>query len=87
MISEKEKLLFIYLIKVMINEEMILQVITDIENISNGHKLEAAMIKPDFDWQLRIKNMHESKAAAYDFVVRKLKRKFNLINNGKETNT
>lgn len=27
--------------------------------------------------------MHESKAAAYDFVVRKLKRTFNLINNAK----
>lgn len=71
----------------MIMEEKILQVITDIENISNGHKMEASMITGTLDWQLRIKNMHESKAAAYDFVVRKLKRKFNIINNGKETNT
>lgn len=69
------------------SEEKIIQVITDLENISNQHKLEAAMIRGTLDWQLRIKNMHESKAAAYDFVVRKLKRTFNLINNGKETNT
>ena len=69
------------------SEEKIIQVITDLENISNQHKLEATMIRGTLDWQLRIKNMHESKAAAYDFVVRKLKRTFNLTNNGKETNT
>lgn len=74
---EKEKLII---------DEKIIQVITDIENISNGHKMEAATMSDKLDWQLRIKNMHEDKAAAYDFVVRKLKRTFNLINNGKETN-
>jgi hypothetical protein len=68
------------------SEEMIIQVITDLENISNGHKLEAAMITGVLDWELRIKTMHESKAAAYDFVVRKLKRKFNISNHEKETN-
>ncbi len=61
------------------SEEKIIQVITDLENIRDGHKMEAAIITGNLDWQLRIKNMHESKAAAYDFVVRKLKRTFNLV--------
>ena len=68
-------------------EKKIIQVITDLEKISNQHKLEAALITGTLDYQIRIKNMHEHKAAAYDFVVRKLKRKFNIINNVKETNT
>lgn len=69
------------------SEEKIIQTINDLEIISNQHKLEAALITSPLDWQLSIKNMHESKAAAYDFVIRKLKRTFNIINNGKETNT
>ena len=68
-------------------KDNLLNFITDIEKIRDGHKFEAALITGELNWQLVIKNMHESKAAAYDFVIRKLKREFNLTNHEKETNT
>lgn len=59
--------------------EDIKQLIADIETLRDGHKMDAAMIHAgSLDIHLRIKNMHESKAAAYDFVIRKMKRKFKL---------
>ena len=68
-------------------KEDILKLVQDIEEIRDSHRLEAALITSELNWQLVIKNMHESKAAAYDFVVRKFRRKFNLTNHEKETNT
>lgn len=60
--------------------EDIKQLIADIETLRDGHKMDASMIHAvgALDIHLRIKNMHEAKAAAYDFVIRKMKRKFKL---------
>lgn len=66
----------------MIEEEKILKFISDIEQIRDGHSTDAILFNLNLDWHQRMKTMHEAKAAAYDFVIRKLKRTFNL-NNGK----
>lgn len=58
--------------------------IADIESIRNAHNLDACLYKGELDWQKRLKTMSESKAAAYDFVIRKLKRTFNIVNDEKE---
>lgn len=58
--------------------EDIKRVVSDIEEIRDDHNIEAALITGKLDWQLIIKNMHEAKAAAYDFVIRKMRRKFKL---------
>lgn len=61
-------------------------VISDLETLRDRHKL-------DFDTADRYEGLmatkitHNSKADAYDYVIRKLNRTFNLLNNGKETNT
>ena len=68
-------------------KEDILKFISEIERIRDGHKMEAAIITGRLHWQVNLKTMHESKAAAYDFVVRKLKRQFKLTNHEKKTNT
>lgn len=52
------------------------KLVADLENLRDSHLNS-----------LRPSVMHESKASALDFVVRKLRRTFNLINNGKKTNT
>lgn len=61
------------------------KLVSDLETVRDRHKFEAASYSDSQMPHLyqRLQNMHESKAAAYDFVVRKLKRTFNLINNGK----
>lgn len=62
--------------------------IADIESIRNAHNLDACLYKGELDWQKRLKTMSESKAAAYDFVIRKLKRAFNIVNeNGNNKKT
>ncbi len=61
--------------------------ITDLEQLRDKNILEGALITGKLHWQLLQKTNYESKASAYDFVIRKLRRTFNLINNGKETNT
>lgn len=59
--------------------EDIKKFVADIEHIRDGHKMDAAMIHDgSLEIHLRIKYMHEAKAAAYDFVIRKMKRKFKL---------
>jgi ribosome-associated translation inhibitor RaiA len=59
-------------------EEKINNFLSAIEQVRDKHKFESAMILGASEYTFRIKSMHDDKAAAYDFVLRKLKRQFNL---------
>jgi len=52
--------------------------ISDIEKVRDGHNAEALNFNLDLPWHHGLKRMHEEKAKAYDFVIRKLKRTFNI---------
>lgn len=57
------------------------KLIEDLERMVNQHKLDAGLFILTLEWQRRIRIMHESKAGAYNFVIRKLRRTFNLNKN------
>lgn len=59
--------------------------ISDIERVRDGHKADISFFNLETDFHKSWRLMHESKAAAYDFVIRKLRRTFNIVNDGKET--
>ena len=63
------------------------QFISDIEKVRNDHDLEYQMCRIEkTDLSQKISRMHFDKKCAYDFVLRKLRRTFNLINNAKSKN-
>lgn len=61
--------------------------ISDIETVRDGHKMDALLCNEKTDLAKRSKDFHTNKAAAYDFVIRKLRRTFNIVNDDKETST
>lgn len=70
------------------SEAKLLKFIYDIEKIRDGHIFEYELCKSErTELASKIGDMHYNKYKAYDFVIRKLKRTFNLTNNGKEANT
>lgn len=54
------------------------KVVSDIERIRDGHKMDALICNEKCDMGKRSKDFHTNKASAYDFVIRKLKREFDL---------
>lgn len=66
--------------------EKIKQVISELETIRDRHRLDF-VIANRYEGLMATKVNHNSKADAYDYVIRKLYRTFNLTNNAKETNT
>jgi hypothetical protein len=59
-------------------EDKIREFISDIEKVRDEHKQDSSMIVGLSEITFRKKSEHDNKAKAYDFVVRKLKRQFNL---------
>lgn len=61
-------------------------VVSDLESIRDKHRLDFSDADK-YEGLMATKINHNSKADAYDYVIRKLNRTFNLLNDGKETNT
>ncbi len=61
--------------------------VSDMEKTRDAHDRKAESILGLTPSTERLKMIHLAKSETYNLVVKELSRTFNLINNGKETNT